>query len=165
MNSRIAGLGFGLGLVVLAAAMAGGCGLLSDTCTLAGCEDGVWISLQPPLTVEGDYWVVIDIDDESLECPVVPDRSCPGISVGMPRRSREIHVGETTRTEWEDLPGVVSIRLERRTPERFTLRIFRDETEVLRQSVKPAYHKNQPNGAECDGDYYCTGASETIRTD
>jgi|GEM_PF-1389400 len=162
---RIAAAGFGLGFAVLTGGMAGGCGWLSKECTLVGCVEGVEISLQPPLTEEGTYRVVIETDDERLECEVDRHRSCPNVYVQTPIRTYEIQAGDTTRTEFEELPGIESIHLEGRTPKRFTLSVFRDDVEVLRHTLEPTYRKSQPNGPECDGNYSCRNADETVRTE
>lgn len=163
MVRRIAAAGFGIGFAVLAGAMTGGC---AEACTEVGCADGARVSLEPPLMEEGSYRIEVDIGDETLACDVVRNRVCEnGIWVSMRTKSYEVQDGDSKRLEVVELPGIESIRLDSRTPERFTLRVFRDDAMVLSESVTPSYRKFQPNGPECDGDHYCRAGDATVRTD
>jgi len=163
MIQRIASVGLGFAFAVLASTISGGCAPLE--CTERGCADGATVALEPPLTEEGAYRVEVDIGDERLGCEVARNRICEGIWVRMPSESSEVGVGDAKRIKVVDLPGIESIRLESRTPERFTLRVYRDEALVLSEMVTPSYRKYQPNGPECDGDHYCRAGDATVRTD
>lgn len=165
MTQKITSTVFGLGLAVVATGMAVGCWIPLG-CSDMGCVDGVRISLQPPLTEEGSYKVVLDFRDERLECEVVPDQSCDnGIYVETRRRVYEVQAGGTTRTMVETLPGIESISMTGTTPKKFTVRVYRDDVEVLSETLTPSYRKNHPNGEECDGDYFCRNAGVTVSTD
>lgn len=164
MVLRIASVGFGFAFAVLASSIAGGCAPLG--CTEMGCADGATVALEPPLTEEGAYRVEVDIGDETLGCEVDRNRSCEnGIWARMPSKSSEVGEGDAKRIKVVDLPGIESIRLDSRTPERFTLRVYRDDALVLSETVTPSYRKFQPNGPECDGDHYCRAGDATLRTD
>jgi len=165
MFQRIAATGLGFAFAVLASAISGGCAVPLG-CSLMGCADGATVSLEPPLTEEGAYRVEVDIDDETLGCEVVRNRICEnGIWVQMPSRSSEVGEGDAKRIKVVELPGIESIRLDSRTPESFTLRVYRDEALVLSETVTPSYRKYQPNGPECDGDLFCRDGDTTLRTD
>lgn len=158
MVLRIASVGLSLVFAVLTSVTAAGC------CSEMGCLDSVGMPLEPPLTEDGAYRVEIDTGDERLECEVVRDRGCPdGIEVQMRRRVYEVEVGDATRQQVEELPGLELIRLVRKAPEEFTLHVFRDDVEVLRETVTPTYREYQPNGAACGGS--CRAGSATVHTD
>ncbi len=129
-------------------------------CTLIGCNTGVEVTFDPPLTTPGTYAVEVEIDGVITHChatlPLGPEGTdgCDAQAVVLYRS------GSALPAAAHSLPGM---HLPSTTATSVSVRIQRDGVEVVRTSLSPAYARSYPNGPDCDP-MPCVSASATVPT-
>jgi hypothetical protein len=145
-------------LCALVALSALGCASTESFCTLVGCSDSLTIEVVlGPATQRGGGWIVettldgrttsctIDVTTDSSDLIVDTTTDCPSLT---------IFEGDTS----QDL--VVAFAFEGSAPASASIKLTRDGTEVLSDTVSPSYVVSQPNGPDCEPT--CRQATERL---
>ncbi|HEY0840249.1 MAG TPA: hypothetical protein VGD74_08685 [Vulgatibacter sp.] len=135
----------------------------SKTCTVMGCVDSVQVSFEPALSAAGTYELVMEWEGEILAChatlPLEPGsercESAGGDSTP--------HLGglQIDRENGGPITGMWAAK----APASLSVTIRQDDQVIASRQLEPAYERFQPNGAECDGDYFCQSAHTTLELD
>ena len=117
-----------------ACAHVAGCG--SDSCTGAGCHDGVEVWFAAPIDSSLDLSVSVEADKDQLQCEYAHSKgldTCASSGI------------------WIQMSGSQSdgFLLPNRHPGKLTLTFSSAGTVLLTSTVSPTYVIQQPNGPDC----------------
>jgi hypothetical protein len=136
------------------------CGSDQRACTLIGCNSGIEITFDPPLTAPGTYTVDVEIDGVLTRCEAALPFRAEGVDGCHSMDALLFLSGTALPSSGQSLPGM---HLQATSASAVRIVIKRDSTEVANATSSPSYSMSYPNGRECDL-VPCVSASMTIAT-
>ena len=117
-------------------------------CTEVGCEDVLSLTFDPPISYPGNYMFRFSYVNGSRTCEYhlpIDDKDTCGNDIFIIKKEKG---SNSLEPETNLINPIFGLRMSM-APKTFTLKITRDERNILDQTYSPTYSEYSPNGQDC----------------